>query len=232
MNIIRNIKNMWILMLLWSLLFICGCGPSSLHRGYRWYCRGAYQRSVNTFTYYLNHSSDGDKNCEERAAGFFYRGLAQSEMGKDCEAFSDYAEALKRAPDFFYASFNMGVGYIRQRQYDLACSMFCKSWESVLKAGRGELDDSALWNRSVFPRDREYCFYYYGMALVLCESIDKLSILLEESNKFVFQQKKVLVAREIFHKLVSQEMTIAEIHIQIESWLNDIEKKKRIHTGL
>ena len=227
--IVCSIRYLSVLVFLGSLLLLCGCATSSLHRGYRWYRRGAYEQSVKTFTYYLEHSSDCDENSEERAAGFFYRGLAKAEMGKGREAYSDYAEALRRVPHFFYASFNMGVWHIRQRQCDLASSMFRKSWDSVLKAGRGELDDSALWNRSVFSLDREYCFYYYGMALVLCGSIDELATLLNESNGFIFQKKNVSVAREIFQKIVSREMTTAEARLQVESWLKDVEKGRRVH---
>jgi len=227
-----GVRHLFVLMFLGSIPFLWGCATSSLHRGYRWYRRGAYEQSIKTFTYYLEHSSDCEENSEARAAGFFYRGLAKSEMGKEYEAYSDYTEAIRRVPDLFYASFNMGIWHIRQRQYDLASSMFRKSWDSMLKAGRGELDDSALWNRSSFTRDREYCFYYYGMALVFCGSADELAALLNESDDLIFQKKNVLVAREIFRKIVSREMTMAEARPQVESWLCGIEKGSRIHMRL
>ena len=102
-----------------GMLLIIGCGTASLHRGYRWYCRGAYGQAVETLTYYLEHSSDTDRNKEARAAGFFYRGLAKAEIGIIQDADADYREALSRVPDFFYASFNIGVGHIRLQQYDL-----------------------------------------------------------------------------------------------------------------
>lgn len=214
-------------MFLECLLLFCGCESSSLQRGYRWYRRGAYEQSVKTFTYYLEHTSDCAENVEERAAGFFYRGLAKAEMGMGRDAYADYAEALRRAPDLFYASFNMGVWHVCQRQYDLACSMLCKSWDSVLKAGRGELDRSALWSRSAFPKDREICFYYYGMTLVLCESLDGLATLLNESNGFAFQRKYVSEARDVFQKIVCREMSIAEARQQVKSWLKKIECGRR-----
>ena len=211
-----------------SFVFACGCETAPLYRGYRWYRRGAYEQSVKALTYYIEHSSDSSRNKEARAVGFFYRGLAKAELGRIQEAEVDYMEALARVPDFFYASFNIGVGYINQKQYGLALAMFRKSWNSILKAGRGELDESQLWNRNVFFRDRAYCFLYYGMTIVMCGKIDELGVLLNESDMYTFEVKKVSMAQEVFRKISSRKLSIEEGCIYVESWLKDFEKRKGV----
>ena len=206
-------------------LFICGCETAPLHRGYRWYCRGAYGQAIETLTYYLDeYSSDNNENKEARAAGFFYRGLSKAELGQIQEADVDYREALARVPDFFYASFNIGVGLIRQQQYDSALEMFRKSWNSMTKAECGELDDSLLWNRKVFLRDRSYCFFYYGMVLIMCGEIDEIGVLLKESERLTLKENRIIVARELFRKVFVRELTLKECRMKVESWLNDLEK--------
>lgn len=215
------------LVLLVGILLLCGCETAPLYRGYRWYCRGAYGVSIETFTYYLEHSRDRDGNKEERAAGFFYRGLAKTELGRNREAISDYKEALLRVPDFFYASFNIGVEHIRLREYDSSLPMLRTAWASVLKAGRGELDKSLLWNRKIFHRDRAYCFYYYGMAAVMCGEISELGELLRASDEFEFNVMVVSDAREVFRKIISGELSPEQGRETVESWLHDLEKRKR-----
>jgi len=217
-------KPFYLMALFFSgMLLIIGCETAPLHRGYRWYCRGAYGQAIETLTYYLEHSSDSDRNKEARAAGFFYRGLAKAEIGRIQDADADYREALSRVPDFFYASFNIGVGHIRLQQYDLALAMFRKSWNSILKAYRGELEDSLLWNRKVFSRDSAYCFLYYGMALVMCEEIDELGTLLKESNTLTFDVNKESVMREVFIRLHSRKLTSEEARLQVKTWLKNLE---------
>ncbi len=206
---------------------LCGCETAPLYRGYRWYCRGAYGVSIETFTYYLEHSRDRDGNREERAAGFFYRGLAKTELGRNREAISDYKEALLRVPDFFYASFNIGVEHIRLHEYDSSLLMLRTAWASVLKAGRGELDKSLLWNRKVFPRDRAYCFYYYGMAAVMCGEFSEPEELLRASDEFEFNVKAASDAREVFRKIASGELSPEQGRGKVKSWLCDLEKRKR-----
>lgn len=208
-----------------------GCETAPLHRGYRWYCRGAYSQSVETLTYYLEHSSDCDGNKEARAAGFFYRGLSKTELGLNRDAINDYREALLRVPDFFYASFNLGVEHVRLHEYDLALSMLRTSWASVLKAGRGELDGSLLWNRKVFPRDRAYCFYYYGMAAVMCGEVGELGKLLREAETFEFKEKKVFGAREVFRRIADGDLSLEKGREQVASWLRDLDGKKGRRMG-
>ena len=214
-----------------GLLLFCGCETAPLFRGYRWYCRGAYGVSIQTFTYYLEHSRDRPNNREERAAGFFYRGLAKTELGRSREAMDDYRDALLRVPDFFYASFNLGVEHVRLQEYDLALPMLRTSWASVLKAGRGELDESLLWNRKVFPRDRAYCFYYYGMAAVMCGEIDELGELLREAESFEFKEKRAADAREVFRRIVSGELSLEEGREEVNSWLKRLGGKKGRRMG-
>ncbi len=214
-----------------GVLLLNGCETAPLFRGYRWYCRGAYGVSVRTFTYYLEHSRDRSSNKEERAAGFFYRGLAKTELGRSREAIDDYRDALLRVPDFFYASFNLGVEHVRLHEYDLALSMLRTSWVSVLKAGRGELNESLLWNRKVFPRDRAYCFYYYGMAAVLCGEVDELEKLLREAESFEFKEKKVSDAREVFRRIANGELPLEKGREQVVSWLKDLDGKKGRRMG-
>lgn len=187
--------------------------------------------SIQTFTYYLEHSRDRPNNREERAAGFFYRGLAKTELGRSREAMDDYRDALLRVPDFFYASFNLGVEHVRLQEYDLALPMLRTSWASVLKAGRGELDESLLWNRKVFPRDRAYCFYYYGMAAVMCGEIDELGELLREAESFEFKEKKVSDAREVFRRIAAGDLSLEKGREQVASWLRDLGGKKGRRMG-
>lgn len=217
--------SFWIVSII-GVFLLNGCETAPLFRGYRWYCRGAYGQSIRTFTYYLEHSRDRSNNKEERAAGFFYRGLAKTELGRGREAIDDYRDALLRVPDFFYASFNLGVEHVRLHEYDLALSMLRTSWASVLKAGRGELDGLLLWNRKVFPRDRAYCFYYYGMATVLCGEVDELGKLLREAEAFEFKEKRAADAREVFRRIVSGEMSLEEGREEVNSWLKRLGEKK------
>lgn len=203
-----------------------GCETAPLYRGYRWYRRGNYEQSIKTFTYYLEHSSDNSANNEARAAAYFYRGLSKTELGRGHETVPDYKEALARVPDFFYASFNLGVEYVRQQRYEMALQSFGISWNSILKAGRGELDESRLWNRNVFQRDRAYCFYYYGITIVMCGKIDELDSLLRESEAFAFSDKNILKAREIFERIVSEGLTVEEGRECIKPKLKEIENGK------
>ena len=115
------------------------------------------------------------------------------------------------------------MGHIRLQQYDLALAMFRKSWNFILKAYRGELEDSLLWNRKVFPRDSAYCFLYYGMALVMCEEIDELGTLLKESNTLTFDVNKESVMREVFIRLHSRKLTSEEARLQVKTWLKNLE---------
>ena len=208
-----------------------GCETAPLHRGYRWYCRGAHSQSVETLTYYLEHSSDCDGNKEARAAGFFYRGLSKTELGLNRDAINDYREALLRVPDFFYASFNLGVEYVRLHEYGLALSMLCASWVSVLKARRGELDESLLWNRKVFLRDQAYCFYYYGMMAIMCGEADELETLLRAVDALEFKVKKIATAREVFRRIASGELSVEEGRNQVKSWLKEIDEGKGCSMG-
>lgn len=210
-------------------LVLCGCETAPLFRGYRWYCRGAYAQSIAAMTYYLEHSRDRDGNKEERAAGFFYRGLSKTELGRSREAIADYEEALARIPDFFYASFNLGVEHVRLHEYDRALPALRKAWASMLKAGRGELEESQLWNRKVFPRDRAYGFYYYGMVAVMCGAVNELGTLLRESEALAFPVKSASESREVFRRIVSGELTLEEGRRQVESWLKGLESGRK-HT--
>lgn len=222
--------SFWIVSII-GVFLLNGCETAPLFRGYRWYCRGAYGQSIRTFTYYLEHSRDRSNNKEERAAGFFYRGLAKTELGRGREAIDDYRDALLRVPDFFYASFNLGVEHVRLHEYDLALSMLRTSWASVLKAGRGELDGLLLWNRKVFPRDRAYCFYYYGMAAVMCGEVGELGKLLREAETFEFKEKKVFGAREVFRRIADGDLSLEKGREQVASWLRDSDGKKGRRMG-
>ena len=115
------------------------------------------------------------------------------------------------------------MGHIRLQQYDLAFAMFRKSWNSILKAYRGELEDSLLWNRKVFSRDSAYCFLYYGMALVMCEEVDELGTLLKESNTLTVDVNKESVMREVFIRLHSRKLTSEEARLQVKTWLKNLE---------
>ena len=210
-------------------LVLCGCETAPLFRGYRWYCRGAYAQSIAAMTYYLEHSRDRDGNKEARAAGFFYRGLSKTELGRSREAIADYEEALVRIPDFFYASFNLGVEHVRLHEYDRALPALRKAWASMLKAGRGDLEESRLWNRKVFPRDRAYGFYYYGMAAVMCGAVDELGTLLRESEALAFPVKSASEAREVFRRIVSGALTPEEGRRLVESCLKGLESRRK-HT--
>ena len=210
-------------------LVLCGCETAPLFRGYRWYCRGAYAQSIAAMTYYLEHSRDRDGNKEARAAAFFYRGLSKTELGRSREAIADYEEALVRIPDFFYASFNLGVEHVRLHEYDRALPALRKAWASMLKAGRGELEESQLWNRKVFPRDRAYGFYYYGMVAVMCGAVDELGTLLRESEALALPVKSASEAREVFRRIVSGELMLEEGRRQVESWPEGLESRRK-HT--
>lgn len=212
-------------------LVLCGCETAPLFRGYRWYCRGVYAYAIKDITYYLEHSRDRDGNKEARAAEFFYRGLSKTELGMCREAIADYEEALVRIPDFFYASFNLGVEHVRLHEYDKALPALRKAWASMLKAGRGELEESQLWNRKVFPRDRAYGFYYYGMAAVMCGAVNELGTLLRESEALAFPVKNATEAREVFQRIVSGELTLEEGRRQVESWLKGLESKRKHAMG-
>lgn len=206
-------------------LVLCGCETAPLFRGYRCYCRGAYAQSIAAMTYYLEHSHDRDGNKEERAAGFFYRGLSKTELGRSREAIADYEEALARIPDFFYASFNLGVEHVRLREYDKALPALRMAWTSMLKAGKGELEESQLWNRKVFPRDQAYGFYYYGMTAVMCGAVNELGTLLHEADSIAFPLKCASEARETFRRIASGALTLEEGRHHVESWLKGIESK-------
>ena len=210
-------------------LVLCGCETAPLFRGYRCYCRGAYAQSIAAMTYYLEHSRDRDGNKEARAAAFFYRGLSKTELGRSREAIADYEEVLVRIPDFFYASFNLGVEHVRLHEYDKALPALRKAWASMLKAGRGDLEESRLWNRKVFPRDRAYGFYYYGMAAVMCGAVDELGTLLRESEALAFPMKSASEAREVFRRIVSGKLMLEEGRRQVESWLEGLESRRK-HT--
>ena len=222
-------KSVLSAVILVASLVLCGCETAPLFRGYRWHCRGAYAQSIAATTYYLEHSRDRDGNKEARAAGFFYRGLSKTELGRSREAIADYEEALVRIPDFFYASFNLGVEHVRLHEYDKALPALRKAWASMLKAGRGELEESQLWNRKVFPRDRAYGFYYYGMAIVMCGTVDELGTLLRESEALAFPVKSASEAREVFRRIVSGALTLEEGRRQVESWLKGLESRRK-HT--
>lgn len=217
----------FLLVFIAGALLFCGCETAPLFRGYRFYCRGAYPQSVRAFTYYLNHSRDRKSNVEERAVAFFYRGLAKTEMRESREAIKDYEEALSRDSDFFYASFNMGVEYVRLANYEKALPSFAQSWSSILKAGRGELDKSRLWDRKAFPRDREYAFYYYGMSAVLCGEVKSVRKILEEARSFEFKQGEIVNAKETFSKIVSGEISQAAGRAHVEELLKKINEKER-----
>lgn len=174
----------------------------------------------------LDHSSDREGNREARAAGFFYRGLSKTELLQSREAIQDYEEALLRVPDFFYSSFNMGVEYVRLEDFTNSLSAFRRSWNSILKAGRGELDDSLLWNRKVFSRDRAYCFFYYGMAAVMCGQFNELEELIGNSRDFTFTQPQVVEARTLFEKIIKGELTREEGRLQVEAWTMSLNEKK------
>ena len=223
-------KSVLLAVILVVTLVLCGCETAPLFRGYRWYCRGAYAQSIAAMTYYLEHSRDRDGNKEARAAGFFYRGLSKTELGRSQEAIADYEEALVRIPDFFYASFNLGVEHVRLHEYDKALPALRKAWASMLKAGRGELEESQLWNRKVFPRDRAYGFYYYGMAAVMCGAVNELGTLLRESESLAFPVKSVSEARDVFRRIVSGELMLEEGRRHVESWLKGLESMRRKHT--
>ena len=229
-------KNISIILFLIGIFHFSGCETAPLYRGYRWYRRGNYEQSIRTFTYYLEHSSDNSgNNEEERAAAYFYRGLSKTELGRGQEAVTDYKEALSRVPDFFYASFNLGVEYIRQQRYEMALQSFRTSWNSILKARRGELDESRLWNRNAFQQDGAYCFYYYGITIVMCGKIDELDSLLREGEVFAFNDKNIFSAREIFKRIVSESLTAEEGREFLKPKLEEIEKdsfNNRIGSGI
>ena len=186
-------------------------------------------RAVHRGNDLLSRTFARDGNKEARAAGFFYRGLSKTELGRSREAIADYEEALVRIPDFFYASFNLGVEHVRLHEYDKALPALRKAWASMLKAGRGELEESQLWNRKVFPRDRAYGFYYYGMAIVMCGTVDELGTLLRESEALAFPVKSASEAREVFRRIVSGALTLEEGRRQVESWPEGLESRRK-HT--
>ena len=150
-------------------------------------------------------------------------------MGRSREAIADYEEALVRIPDFFYASFNLGVEHVRLHEYDKALPALRKAWASMLKAGRGELEESQLWNRKVFPRDRAYGFYYCGMVAVMCGAVNELGTLLRESEALAFPVKSASEAREVFRRIVSGALTLEEGRRQVEFWLKGLESGRK-HT--
>ena len=221
-----KMKSVLPIVILVDSLVLCGCETAPLFRGYRWYCRGAYAQSIAAMTYYLEHSRDRDGNREERAAGFFYRGLSKTELGRSRDAISDYEEALVRSPDFFYASFNLGVEHVRLHEYDKALPALRKAWASMRKAGKGELEESQLWNRKTFSRNRAYGFYYYGTAAVMCGAVDELGALLRESEALAFPVKSASEAREVFRRIVSGALTLEEGRRQVEAWLKGLESKR------
>ena len=147
-------------------------------------------------------------------------------MDKRLSLTINYKEALSRVPDFFYASFNLGVEYVRQQRYEMALQAFRISWNSILKVERGELNESRLWNRNVFQRDRAYCFYYYGITIVMCGKIDELASLLREGEVFAFNDKNILSAREIFKRVVSEGLAVEEGREYLKPKLKEIENGK------
>ena len=88
-----------------------------------------------------------------------------------------------------------------------------------------------LWNRKDFPRDRAYCFYYYGMAAVMCGEIDELSELLREAESFEFKEKKVFDAREVFRRIAAGDLSLEKGREQVASWLRDLGGKKGRRMG-
>ena len=165
-----------------ACFFVCGCETDSLFRGYRFFMRGQYDMAIKQFTYYLNHSDDRDDNKEERAAGFFYRGLAWSMIKHGESAIPDYEAALSRIQDYFYASFNLGVEYFQMQQYVKSQNYFMKAWIGVVKAKNGELDHSKLWNRKSLDIDCEFCFLYCSMVFARTRNLQGLRHLLEDSK--------------------------------------------------
>ncbi len=100
-----------------------------------------------------------------------------------------------------------------------------------MKARRGELDESLLWNRKVFLRDQAYCFYYYGMMAVMCGEVDELETLLRAVDTFEFKIKKISTAREVFRRIVTKELSIEEVRNQVKSWLKEIDEGKGCRMG-
>ena len=108
----------------------------------------------------------------------------------------------------------------------MALQAFRISWNSILKVERGELNESQLWNRNVFQRDRAYCFYYYGITIVMCGKIDELASLLREGEVFAFNDKNILSAREIFKRVVSEGLAVEEGREYLKPKLKEIENGK------
>lgn len=188
---------------------LCGCKSLIAKRGFRYYQRGWYGRSIDTFTYYLTHTEEDEENRALRAGSFFYRGLCKTELGWSEGAIEDYKEAYSREPDFFFASFNLGVEYVRKSEYKVALQYLRAAWKSVLKAERGELEDSLLWNRRTYPTDKEYAFYYYGMVLVACGEHDEFNALMDETKLFSCTKRSPAEMQSLFRKIWLGEVSFA-----------------------
>jgi hypothetical protein len=67
---------------------------------------------------------------------------------------------------------------------------FLKAWEGILKAKRGDLNDSQLWNRKTLDRDCEFCFQYCGMLLLKMRDLDGLNVLIEDFRKLSMKIKR------------------------------------------
>jgi tetratricopeptide (TPR) repeat protein len=210
-----------ILFIFLCAIIISGCETDSLFRGHRFFQRGQYDRAVRQFTFYLEEDSiDRFDNREYRAAGYCWRGLANSALRKHEAAISDYKEALARVPDCFYASFNLGVELLILKQYAEAVDSFRMAWEGIKKAGRGELDDSKLWNRKTLNRDSEFCFQYLGMLLLQKQDIDGIKVLLADSKKLSLQMnaRSTKEALQIMENAVKGEIDEFVMDAAFQKW--------------
>lgn len=190
-----------VLIVFLTTLALCGCKSLIAKRGFRYYQRGWYGRSIDTFTYYLTHTDESEENRAMRAGSFFYRGLCKTELGWSEGAIEDYKEAYLREPDFFFASFNLGVEYVRKGEYKVALPYLRAAWKSVLKAEQGELEDSLLWNRRTYSTDKEYAFYYYGMVLVVCGERNEFNALMDKAKSFSCTKNSPAEMQSLFRKM-------------------------------
>ena len=210
-----------ILFIFLCAIIICGCETDSLFRGHRFFQRGQYDRAVRQFTFYLEEDSiDRFDNREYRAAGYCWRGLANSALKNHELAISDYKEALVRVPDCFYASFNLGVELLILKRYRESVESFKIAWAGIRKANKGELDDSKLWNRNTLNRDSEFCFQYLGMLLLQKQDIDEIKVLLADSKKLSLQMnaRSTKETLQIMEKAVKGEIDEFVIDAAFQKW--------------
>lgn len=203
-----------------NLVMLYGCETDSLFRGYRFFQRRQYDRAVSQFTYYLNHSEDREDNKEYRAAGYLYRGLSQSTLGCHELAIADYKDALLRVEDCFYASFNLGVELLKMQEYEKSKMSFLKAWEGILKAKRGDLNDSQLWNRKTLDRDCEFCFQYCGMLLLKMRDLDGLNVLIEDFRKLSMKIKRKSTREmlQIVKESIKEGFDVSIIDVVFQEW--------------